>query len=580
MPTRPLPNDPSLEHLRKQAKRLLHAVEAGDADALAQVREFHPYAQESIGRFALADAQLVVARSYEFASWARLKQHLAEIEPLIWNPPAANPNDKIDVFLRFACLTYLDWRPAYAGRALQMLAEEPGLAHASIHVAAAVGDVAALRSQIEYTPASVNASGGPLNWAPLLYACYSRLDATGDRSTLECARLLLAHGADPDAGFLFSGSYAFTALTGAFGRGEDWPNQTPHPQCDDLARVLLEAGADPNDSQALYNRHFKPDDAHLELLFEYGLGQDKGGPWLKRLGHENGSPGRILVQQLCWAASRHFPARVRLLVEHGTDVNGRSLRTGRTAYEEALRSGHRDIAEYLAANGANKIELDPLETFALTCIAGREDEARRRLTEDPGLLDRLGDKGRVDMLHRALEARSHEGLRLITKLGVDINGMLGGGGHDRAVLHNASAWGSLETVKLLIELGADPRLRDLTYHGAAIGWALYGKRPEIIEYLLAFADIRDSVRAGGVQRVAALLEADPELRTTTDDEGRGLVYYLNPESSRVEEMAALLAAHGVDFNARDKDGMTLLARVEAARMREFARLLREFGAVS
>ena len=39
-------------------------------------------------------------------------------------------------------------------------------------------------------------------------------------------------------------------------------------------------------------------------------------------------------------------------------------------------------------------------------------------------------------------------------------------------------------------------------------------------------------------------------------------------------MAALLAAHGVDFNARDKDGMTFLARVEAAPMEELAGLLR------
>ena len=71
------------------------------------------------------------------------------------------------------------------------------------------------------------------------------------------ARLLLSHGADPNAGFLWGATYAFTALTGAFGEGEDGINQLPHPQCDALATLLLESGADPNDGQALYNRHFR-----------------------------------------------------------------------------------------------------------------------------------------------------------------------------------------------------------------------------------------------------------------------------------------------------------------------------------
>src|SRR5206468_6442473 len=59
MPTRPLPNDPSLEHLRKAAKRLRDAVRAGDAAALALVREFHPRAADAMTQFPLTDAQLV-----------------------------------------------------------------------------------------------------------------------------------------------------------------------------------------------------------------------------------------------------------------------------------------------------------------------------------------------------------------------------------------------------------------------------------------------------------------------------------------------------------------------------------------
>jgi hypothetical protein len=42
------------------------------------------------------------------------------------------------------------------------------------------------------------------------------------------------------------------------------------------------AGADPHDNQGLYNRMQYPNDEHLKLLFEYGLGKDQGGPWFKR----------------------------------------------------------------------------------------------------------------------------------------------------------------------------------------------------------------------------------------------------------------------------------------------------------
>jgi hypothetical protein len=42
MPARHLPAAPSLEHLRKQAKELLHGVRAGDLAAVELVRELHP----------------------------------------------------------------------------------------------------------------------------------------------------------------------------------------------------------------------------------------------------------------------------------------------------------------------------------------------------------------------------------------------------------------------------------------------------------------------------------------------------------------------------------------------------------
>ena len=581
MPTRPLPNDPSLEHLWKQAKRLRNAVRAGDREALTQVAEFHPAPDRASQGFSLADAQLVTARSYGFASWSKLKQHFHEIEPYIWNPPPVpDPSSRIDVFVRLACLTYADWSPSNVPRALRMLAERPELGTANIYSASAVGDVAIVRDMIERDPALVNSKGGPLRWEPLLYACYSRLEPRdANHSTLEVARLLLSCGADPNAGFLYSGSYAFTALTGAFGRGEDWPNQPPHPQCEALAGLLLEAGADPNDAQALYNRHFRENDDHLKLLFSYGLGRDKGGPWIRRLTDENSSIATMLGQQLCWAAMHNFPERVKLLVEHGVDVNTVSRRSGRTAYQEAVRAGDHAIADYLLEHGATKLDLDPLETFALACIAGNRAEVHARLAADPTLLDRLGHYGRVDLLHRAVDAKQHESVRLILELGVDINGMVPGTGLDRTVLHNAAGWGGLDMVTFLLEMGADPNLRDPTYHAAPIGWAAYGQQRDVVEYLLRFATIFDAVQTGGVDRVAELLRDDPAMVHVGDGDGDPLVFYLHPQMPRLGEMIRLLVAHGADFNAKGRDGRTLVDRALARGWTDFLDVIRRHVAI-
>ena len=582
MPTSPLPSNPSIEHLRKDAKRLRRAVQAGDADAIARAQEFHPRGGQALQQLTLADAQLVTARSYGFASWAKLKQHLVAITPFVWNAPAPpDPDSRVDVFVRLACLTYTGVHPSPA-RARRLLADHPEIARASIYTAAAVGDVTGVRVMLDREPRLLNPKDGPMHWEPLLYACYSRLEASDStHSTLEVARLLLSRGADPNAGFLYEGRYAFTALTGAFGRGEDWPNQPPHPDCEALARLLLEAGADPNDAQTLYNRHFKRDDDHLKLLFTYGLGRERGGPWLSRLHDDESKLDSLLVQQLCWAAIHNFLDRVKLLIEHGIDVNAPSRRSGRTAYEEALRAGHHSIAEYLLQHGAKKIDLDPLETFALACIAGRREEVRARLSEDPGLLERLGHQRRMDTLHRAVDAQQHDGVRLMIELGVDINGIVPGTGLDRAVLHNAAAWGSLETVRLLVELGADPNLRDPSYHGTAIAWALYnGQQQDVVDYLLPFATVFDAVRAGGVERVDALLRDKPALANTRDEEGNPLVFYLHPEMKRLNETIGLLVKHGTDLNAQDRSGKTLLARALAHEFTDFANVLRAHGATT
>jgi ankyrin repeat protein len=68
---RRLPAQPSLENLRKQAKDLLEAYRSGDPAAVAGVERFERTPEPD--KFALNDAQRILARAYGFPSWPKLK---------------------------------------------------------------------------------------------------------------------------------------------------------------------------------------------------------------------------------------------------------------------------------------------------------------------------------------------------------------------------------------------------------------------------------------------------------------------------------------------------------------------------
>jgi hypothetical protein len=82
MRVRRLPVRPDQKQLQRQAKELLRAIHAGDANAIAELGDHHP---ESINPSAakLADAQLVLARTYQASSWTRLV-HAVQLAEAIW----------------------------------------------------------------------------------------------------------------------------------------------------------------------------------------------------------------------------------------------------------------------------------------------------------------------------------------------------------------------------------------------------------------------------------------------------------------------------------------------------------------
>jgi hypothetical protein len=491
-----LPEDPSFEQLRRQAKDLRDLSRAGLQGALDLVGAHHPDGPHAVS---LAGAQFVVARHYGFSSWAALRQHVTTIERYRRAPDDVaeiEPGQLADEFLMLACLRYGgDDVPSRWQHAARLLAEHPELTRTSVHAAAAAADDGALEVLVREDPALAAAEGGPYRWEPILYLAYARHDPSiSAEATVRSARLLLDHGADPNAGYLWHGLVpAFTALTGALGSGEG--DQPPHPHGFALARILLAAGADPNDGQALYNRQFGSDNSHLVLLLSHGLGSGDGGPWRARLGGRTDSPAELIAGQLRWAVTHDMRDRVRLLAEHGADLHASfaadedrivtcvNACDGRTPAEVAAICGCQSVLDWLvdhggvprpAAEGADGLIAAALAGDRRTVerLAGHADAAR---AQRPGLI--VWAAGR----------RAWPAIPLLAELGWDVNA--------RArvdfpmeqewetALHEAAGAGEINAARMLIGLGAGPGIRDARFKATPLGWADHFGQQAMADYL-------------------------------------------------------------------------------------------------
>ncbi len=374
----------------------------------------------------------------------------------------------IDEFLRLACLTYGNDDSERLRRAQSLLQEHDWLARASIHTIAATGEIDAARELLDRDPSQASLVGGPHGWEPLLYLTYARVPLGPGRSAVGVARSLLEHGADPNAGYLWEGLVPpFTALTGALGGGGTIPM---HPEGLALAHLLLEAGADANDGQALYNRGWGADrqEDWLELLFAFGLGTGDGGPWRRLLGERQDSP-RAMVEDLLMAAAAHgLTDRVQRLLARGVDPGGRGSRhpiyQGRAPVHEAALAGHMDVVSLLVDAGA-PWDHDHVDALVAAAMAGDRDTLSRLLAADPGLRKRAIER-QGDLLVRAAGQDSYDAVALLIELGFDVNAR-----PRTAPLHEAAMRGNLPVIRLLLEHGADPNIHDTGYDATPAGWA-------------------------------------------------------------------------------------------------------------
>jgi hypothetical protein len=357
MPVRPLPEKPSLQHLKYQAKDLLKGHANHDPAVAQRIREFHPrWAKASdaeifVAHLTLSDVQLAIARECGFSSWTKLKRRIEQPKP--GDQLNLPHHERIEDSTFRHAVELLDAGDVEGLRA--HLKRHPDLARR--HVAFEGGNYFRNPTLLEFVAENPVRHGKlPENIVDITKVI---LDSGVERSSLNEALLLVAtgrvprecgvqmdlinllcdRGADPDGaaeaaatlfelqavdGLLARGARITLPLSAALGRIEDarrlLPNADPekrhlalalasqygHPE---IVRLLLDAGEDPN--------RFNP------------VG-----------GHSHSTP-------LHQAAGNGHLDVVKLLVERGAKLDVKDIVFGGTPAGWADYAGKKEVEAYM-----------------------------------------------------------------------------------------------------------------------------------------------------------------------------------------------------------------------------------------
>ncbi|PYU58062.1 MAG: ankryin [Acidobacteria bacterium] len=525
MDAKVLPARPSLEQYKKQAKELVKAFrtgESGDPEAVQRIKKHHPRLSKLLdadirnAKFALVDAQLVVAREHGFVSWPKFAKH---VEALIREGSVVVLDNPWAAFIEAACV------PRDSGhasgtleRAEAILAAHPGVASSDIHAAAILGDEAGVRRFLALNPGNATAKGGPHGWDALTHLCFSRylrLDRARSDGFLRAATALLDAGASANTGWMEKSHQPRpeweSALYGAAGVAH-------HAE---LTRLLLERGADPNDGETPYHAPDTHDNAALKALVESGkLNEEslgmillrktdwhdyEGIKWLLEYGVDPNrrTPwGKTAIHNavLCDNDLKIF----EVLLDHGADPTliadcpdrSRHASSGKSAVAMAARRGRRDVLELFERRGI-PIVLQGVERLMAECarndaarvrsMAGREPQLVREMVAEEGkLLAEFAGVGNTD------------GVRQLLDLGLSVAALYkeGDGYFDMAknstALHVAAWRAQHATVKLLIERGAPVDVPDgrgrtplaLAVRACVDSYWTYRRSPDSVRMLL------------------------------------------------------------------------------------------------
>jgi ankyrin repeat protein len=373
-----LPARPNLEQYKKQAKELVKSFEAlrsgaseVAAETMQRITEHHPRfgklpaSELRAAQFALADAQLVIAREHGFESWPKFAKR---IETIVREKTVASLADPRKAFLEAACIPRDAW---HASGTLEMaeaiLAAYPRVANSDIYTVAVLGDDAGVRRLLQLDPGSATAKGGPYGWDALTHLCFSRyLQRDPGRSDgfVRAATALLDAGADANTGWMeddFDPKPTWeSVIYGAAGIAH-------HAE---LTRLLLERGADPNDGETPYHAPETHNNDAMKVLVESG-----------KLNDEN------LVMMLFRKTDFHDYEGLKWLLEHGVDPNLRGKWNKTPIHNAVLSDNHIAFFEALLDHGA-----DP------TFLSDKPNRAQQEPSEPKSAVAMAARRGRGDVL--------------------------------------------------------------------------------------------------------------------------------------------------------------------------------------
>ena len=434
--------DLNLDFYRKKAKALLRAARAGDAAANARLKRYGV-----AGTPALHAAQRAIAREQGFASWPRFQAFVTEA--------GLDVRQQVDRFI--------DAATSDGRRARDMLADHPEMAEAGVYVALVLGDWERVADAIAADEEFAVEKSGSQGVEPLVYVCFSRFGHAGSPRAERLAmtvRLLLSRGADANTAFMSEDGplSCLYAASGLLGNAE-------------MTRLLLEAGADPNDGESVYHACEHADLTCLKLLLAAGGKPDAANALKHMLDWERPEGVRLLLEHganpnmanpegdtaLHWAVRRRRSVRILgQLLEGGADID--AVRgDGRTAYAMAVVDGQAQVAAFLAGRGADA-RLSAMDAF-VAGLGGEVPAESAASPENARLLTQLAEGGNVAAVTALLRA------------GVPVDARGDGG---ITALHYACWRGDVAMIRVLMESGAPTDVRDEMYGATPAGFLHHG----------------------------------------------------------------------------------------------------------